>query len=420
MTLNPSDQSITVGRRPERDERQALRPGDQVLGTLTPAAARPGRTASARPGAPNGGRRRPSPASRRSSSWRVTAPRPRSSSSPSSTAISSSSAPPRTSSTRRPRRSSPLADGRRHHPQEADHRLRRADPGARRGHPPAQAHARTGIDTVASATDPPDPGSATGAIGLGPAPVRFAGRARHRPSRDQPEPMTMADQIRVLIVDDIPETRDHLAKLLGFESDIEVVGRGRVRREALELAATMRPDVVLMDINMPDMDGITATEKLAARGPDRRRRDDVGPGRGGLPPPLHAGRRARVLRQAVQQRRADRVDPPGLLARAGKAEPATDARRRRAARGDSPTRRRRARRRGRRALQPEGRRRPHDHGGEPRRRRGAEPASGRPRGRVVPVRRRRRAAQPEPARTSRSRISRPNCRPARPSRSTRS
>ena len=40
----------------------------------------------------------------------------------------------------------------------------------------------------------------------------------------------MADQIRVLIVDDIPETRDHLTKLLGFESDIEVVGVGRVRR----------------------------------------------------------------------------------------------------------------------------------------------------------------------------------------------
>ena len=40
----------------------------------------------------------------------------------------------------------------------------------------------------------------------------------------------MADQIRVLIVDDIPETRDHLTKLLGFESDIDVVGCGGVRR----------------------------------------------------------------------------------------------------------------------------------------------------------------------------------------------
>jgi pilus assembly protein CpaE len=77
----------------------------------------------------------------------------------------------------------------------------------------------------------------------------------------------MADQIRVLIVDDIPETRDHLAKLLGFETDIEVVGSAASGREALEMAARLRPDVVLMDINMPDMDGIAATERLAAEVP---------------------------------------------------------------------------------------------------------------------------------------------------------
>jgi len=77
----------------------------------------------------------------------------------------------------------------------------------------------------------------------------------------------MADQIRVLIVDDIPETRDHLAKLLGFETDIEVVGAAASGREAIEIGAKLLPDVVLMDINMPDMDGITATERLAAEVP---------------------------------------------------------------------------------------------------------------------------------------------------------
>jgi pilus assembly protein CpaE len=77
----------------------------------------------------------------------------------------------------------------------------------------------------------------------------------------------MADQIRVLIVDDIPETRDHLTKLLGFESDIEVVGAAASGGEALKLASELTPDVVLMDINMPDMDGIAATEKLAAQVP---------------------------------------------------------------------------------------------------------------------------------------------------------
>ncbi len=73
----------------------------------------------------------------------------------------------------------------------------------------------------------------------------------------------MTDTIKVLIVDDIPETRDHLTKLLGFEGDIVVVGSAASGVEAIELAGSLVPDVVLMDINMPDMDGITATEKLA-------------------------------------------------------------------------------------------------------------------------------------------------------------
>ena len=77
----------------------------------------------------------------------------------------------------------------------------------------------------------------------------------------------MADRIRVLIVDDIPETRDHLTKLLGFESDIEVVGAAASGAEALELAVTLNPDIVLMDINMPGMDGIAATEQLSSRLP---------------------------------------------------------------------------------------------------------------------------------------------------------
>src|SRR5918994_2054126 len=77
----------------------------------------------------------------------------------------------------------------------------------------------------------------------------------------------MADQIRVLIVDDIPETRDHLTKLLGFESDIDVVGSAASGAEAISLATSLTPDVVLMDINMPDMDGIATTEMLAREVP---------------------------------------------------------------------------------------------------------------------------------------------------------
>jgi len=72
----------------------------------------------------------------------------------------------------------------------------------------------------------------------------------------------MAEMIKVLIVDDIPETREMLKRLLSFEADIEVVDAATTGREGLELATQYKPDIVLMDINMPDMDGITATEEI--------------------------------------------------------------------------------------------------------------------------------------------------------------
>lgn len=71
------------------------------------------------------------------------------------------------------------------------------------------------------------------------------------------------DTIKVLLVDDIPETRENLKKLLAFENDILVVGAAATGREGLEIAMAEKPDIVLMDINMPDMDGITATEQLS-------------------------------------------------------------------------------------------------------------------------------------------------------------
>ncbi len=77
----------------------------------------------------------------------------------------------------------------------------------------------------------------------------------------------MTDRIKVLIVDDISETRDHLTKLLGFESDIDVVGAAASGAEAITMAVALVPDVVLMDINMPDMDGIATTELLAMKCP---------------------------------------------------------------------------------------------------------------------------------------------------------
>jgi pilus assembly protein CpaE len=74
--------------------------------------------------------------------------------------------------------------------------------------------------------------------------------------------MAVGDKIRVLIVDDIPETRENIRKLLQFENDFEVVGVGRTGREGIDLTKETKPDVVIMDINMPDIDGIVATETI--------------------------------------------------------------------------------------------------------------------------------------------------------------
>lgn len=77
----------------------------------------------------------------------------------------------------------------------------------------------------------------------------------------------MSERIRVVIVDDIPETREHLAKLLSFEQDMEVVGTGGSGPDALELANRLRPNVILMDVNMPGFDGISAAEQLSVASP---------------------------------------------------------------------------------------------------------------------------------------------------------
>lgn len=73
--------------------------------------------------------------------------------------------------------------------------------------------------------------------------------------------------MRVIIVDDIAETRENVRKLLQFESDIEVIGAAKSGKEGIEFAKEQDPDVVLMDINMPDMDGISATEAILRNQP---------------------------------------------------------------------------------------------------------------------------------------------------------
>ena len=79
--------------------------------------------------------------------------------------------------------------------------------------------------------------------------------------------MAAGQKTRVLIVDDIAETRENVRKLLQFEVDIEVAGVAKSGKEGIELSQESDPDVILMDINMPDMDGISATEAIRKKLP---------------------------------------------------------------------------------------------------------------------------------------------------------
>lgn len=79
--------------------------------------------------------------------------------------------------------------------------------------------------------------------------------------------MNPSEKIRVVIVDDIAETRENIRKLLQFEKDVEVIGAARTGREGIEVTRQTKPDVVIMDINMPDMDGIAATEAIRRTSP---------------------------------------------------------------------------------------------------------------------------------------------------------
>jgi two-component system, chemotaxis family, protein-glutamate methylesterase/glutaminase len=73
--------------------------------------------------------------------------------------------------------------------------------------------------------------------------------------------------VRVLIVDDSAVTREVLAALLNSDSEIRVVGQASTGAEAVELTATLRPDLVTMDLMMPGMDGMEATRRIMARHP---------------------------------------------------------------------------------------------------------------------------------------------------------
>lgn len=76
----------------------------------------------------------------------------------------------------------------------------------------------------------------------------------------------MERKIRVIIADDSDQTRENIRAIFNYEETIDIIGEAKNGLEAVELARDMRPDVILMDINMPDMDGIKAAQTITEEG----------------------------------------------------------------------------------------------------------------------------------------------------------
>ena len=77
----------------------------------------------------------------------------------------------------------------------------------------------------------------------------------------------MSDRLKILLADDHTIVRQGLKLILSAHADLEVVGEAANGREAVELADKLRPDIVLMDVQMPELNGIDATKKMVAANP---------------------------------------------------------------------------------------------------------------------------------------------------------
>jgi DNA-binding NarL/FixJ family response regulator len=91
----------------------------------------------------------------------------------------------------------------------------------------------------------------------------------HSPHRS-PDKKEESMKIKILIVDDHEMFRHGLKTLLALQKDMEIVGEAENGQEAVSKTQTLRPDVILMDVNMPVMDGVESTRRILAEMPDMK------------------------------------------------------------------------------------------------------------------------------------------------------
>jgi pilus assembly protein CpaE len=147
----------------------------------------------------------------------------------------------------------------------------------------------------------------------------------------QPPDSRGPKRIRLLIVDDMPDMAQNVQKLLHFERDIQVIGVATNGRDAIAKATSLSPDVVLMDINLRDMDGLKATEVITRQTqtcvvmmsvqsePEYLTRAMMVGARGYLIKPFTSEDLVNTVRSAAAAAAAapTRVSPPGIAVQTG-------------------------------------------------------------------------------------------------------